>query len=131
MRNLNRDMGKAVNPIKIKSEYERFQYIFPLYRMNILVFDHKMSQLGMATYHSNGERKSDVVNSKLVNLDHFRKVFCTTPSWRKLWPNLEALFKTPYLKDIVNQISNENTDDIDPTNLISKIEIGVLALLWC
>jgi len=77
-------MPNEVDPIEIKDMYSGFKYFFPLYRTHINTFDVKLNALTLKGDHS----------SELISISDIREAFCTSPAWRLLWPNLEALLQS-------------------------------------
>ena len=62
-----------------------------------------------------------------------KKIFVNTPAWKELWHNVEALLKFPVFKEIT-LIEHQKGSDIPKDELINyttKLEIGILGLLWC
>lgn len=57
-----------------------------------------------------------------------------TPAWRESWWNVEKLLKTPEFK-VITVTERGAIKDIVPQeeliNYTTKIEVGILALLWC
>ena len=74
---------------KIDDRVQQFKYLFPFYRMDIGTLDHKLFELMKG-----GPSVFTIKDSA------FQEVFCTTPAWKALWPNLEMLLKMPELKDV-------------------------------
>jgi len=65
--------------------------LFPFYRMNISVFDQKMSKI-----------KGIKANSKdtdIISIQDMQREF-STPAWKDGWSNVDKLMKTPEFKVI-------------------------------
>lgn len=65
----------------------KFKYLFPFYRMDTMALDHILF---------NKMKGGPSIFATSYIQDHC----CTTPAWKKLWPNLTLLLKMPELKDI-------------------------------
>ena len=61
--------------------------------MSIETLDYKLDQI----YSSHTSKTKD---TDLVHLDEVKRIFATTPAWKRLWPNVEVLLKLPVFKEI-------------------------------
>lgn len=77
----------------IRDPTKKFKYLFPFYRMNIETLDYKLDQVYF-------KANSSVKDTELIHLKEVKKIFCTTPAWKRLWPNVEVLLKLPVFKEI-------------------------------
>ena len=79
------------------------------------------------------KRSASSKDTDLVHLDDVKKVFMTTPAWRKLWVNVECLFKLPVFKEItlLEHKKGSSIELSECMNYTTKLEIGILGLLWC
>ena len=76
----------------ISDPTKKFKYLFPFYRMSIQTLEYKLDKM-----HKLSARTKD---TDLVHLNEVKKIFCTTPAWKTLWPNVEVLLKLPVFKEI-------------------------------
>ena len=67
------DLNNRQDLNKVLDEYERFKYLFPFYRMNINVFDQKMSKITGI--------KACSKETEIISLDDFAKEFKKTDAW--------------------------------------------------
>ena len=60
--------------------------------------------------------------------------FYSLNTWQKQWNKVEKLLRTPEFKSVVVNELNSIRMIVaynDLINYISKLELGILALLWC
>ena len=93
---LSYDLPNFVDPNEIDDTHERFKYMFPFYRMDIMMLDVKLNALALS------DLPSHVKDTGYLSLDHIMQGFCTSPAWVDQWPNLEALLTTSAFKEFVN-----------------------------
>ena len=96
---LDVDWPNYVEPKNVKDSHERFQYMFPLYRMDIQIFDIKLNVLLQSEpvkAHAGGV-------TSLITIASIKKAFCTTQAWREQWENVEALLRTHTFKEFVKK----------------------------
>ena len=75
---LDVDWPNYVDPKSVKDSHERFQYMFPLYRMDIQIFDIKLNVLLQC---EPVKAHSGAVTS-LITIASIKKTFCTSQAWR-------------------------------------------------
>ena len=126
--NLNNDLQnhKSIEFVQqIPNEVDRFKYLFPFYRTNISVFEYKLNELIQS------QLESKHYDTEIVTCLDLEKEFATTPSWKDLWPKVENLIRTPEFKEIayLDRIEQDTTENL--INITSKLEFGVMGLLWC
>lgn len=95
--------------------------------MNIQVFDQKLSKIKGI--------KATSKDTEIILIDDLKKEF-NTPAWKESWSNVDKLLKTPEFKVITvterrvllikSQVPQEKL-----INYTTKLEVGILALLWC
>ena len=116
---------------QIEDELERFKYMFPFYKMNLAVFQRKLERVrGMPSQYKRTE---------IVRIEDLKKEFTSATdkeaeSWKGLWSNVEMLLKTSEFKVVTLADKDALKDNIPFDQLInftSKLEISILALLWC
>ena len=68
-----------------------------------------------------------------LSIDHIKQGFCTSPAWKDLWQNLEALLKTSGFKEFVNDgcFKEHVTDPAEQVKFTTQLELGILGILWC
>ena len=86
------DLPNYVDPKEIDDTHERFKYMFPFYRMDIMMLDVKLNALALSDLPTHSR------DTGYLSLDHIKQGFCTSPAWEELWPNLESLLKTSAFK---------------------------------
>ena len=68
-------------------------------------------------------------------MDAFENMFCTTPAWKLLWPNLKMLLRRPIFKDIMNDVVSHTKFhylyESELENFVPKLSITILGLLMC
>jgi hypothetical protein len=67
----------------------------------------------------------------MITIEQFKEVFGKTAAWIELWPNVEKLLKLPEFKFQVCKEDKALEGKDERINYISKIEVGILACLWC
>lgn len=120
------DLDNEKDVHSLQDPIERFQYLFPFYRMNINVFHAKLNLVSGIVAHSK--------DTEIISLDSMKAVFCVTPAWTAGWRNVERLLRTPEFKAITIKEKNAIKNKVQHEELInhvSKLEIGILAILWC
>lgn len=119
------DLNNQINPEMIQDEHQRFKYLFPFYRMDIQVFQQKMEKIqGIQT-------KS--FDTQIITLEQLKTEF-GSEAWREMWTNVDKLLKVPEFKVVAVKDLQVIQNFIPWENLInctSKLEIGILALIWC
>jgi len=84
------DLDNEKDVHSLQDPIERFQYLFPFYRMNINVFHAKLNLVSGIAAHSK--------DTEIISLDSMKEIFCVTPAWTAGWRNVERLLKTPEFK---------------------------------
>lgn len=87
----NVDLDNKMDTDSVLDEQERFKYMFPFYRMNIRVFEQKLSKIKGI--------KASSKDTEIIAIDDIKKEF-SSPAWRESWHNVEKLLKTPEFKVI-------------------------------
>ncbi len=74
------------------------------------------------------------MQTEFVSISNLKSTLCTSPAWREDWPKVAYLLRLPEFKELVYE-EKENLDGkINKNHLceyVSKLELSVLALLWC
>ena len=83
------DLNNKMELDSILDEQERFKYLFPFYRMNIKVFDSKLSKIKGI--------KASSKDTEIILIDDIQKEF-NSQAWKESWSNVEKLLKTPEFK---------------------------------
>ena len=118
------DNKKDLN--KILDKNEKFKYLFPFYRMDIDIFELKLLQIGGV--------QSGEYQTEFVRISDLKQAFCGTPAWQEDWSKVEALLRLPEFKLLMNEEKENLRGKIgygQEVEYLSKLELGVLALLWC
>lgn len=119
------DLNNKMDLDSVIDEQERFKYLFPFYRMDIKVFDQKLSKIRGI--------KASSKDTEIILIDDIQKEFNST-AWKESWQNVEKLLKTPEFK-VITVTERKAIKSIVPQdkliNYTTKLEIGILALLWC
>lgn len=123
--NQNVDLDNKIDMDSVLDEQERFKYLFPFYRMNISVFDQKLAKIKGI--------KASSKDTDIILIDDIKKEFNTT-AWKESWSNVDKLFKTPEFK-VITVTERRAIKGVVPQekliNYTTKLEVGILALLWC
>jgi len=93
---LSYDLPNCIDPNEIEDPHERFKYMFPFYRMDVMMLDVKLNALALSDLPTHSR------DTGYLSIDHIKQGFCTSPAWKDLWQNLEALLKTSGFKEFVN-----------------------------
>lgn len=119
------DLNNKMDLDSVLDEQERFKYLFPFYRMNINVFDSKLNKIKGI--------KASSKDTEIILIDDIQKEF-NSPAWKDSWQNVEKLLKTPEFK-VITVTERKAIKSLVPQdkliNYTTKLEIGILALLWC
>ena len=70
------DLSNKMDLDSILDEQERFKYLFPFYRMNIKVFDSKLSKIKGI--------KASSKDTEIILIDDIQKEF-NSPAWKESW----------------------------------------------
>ena len=100
--------------------------MFPFYRMDIEIFQLKLRTMGGI--------KSSKMQTEFVCISDLKSTFCTSPAWKEDWPKVAMLLRSPEFKCLVFDEKENLNHKIGRNQLceyVSKLEISVLALLWC
>lgn len=93
--------------------------------MDIKVFDQKISKIRGI--------KASSKDTEIILIDDIEREFNST-AWKESWQNVEKLLKTPEFK-VITVTERKAIKSIVPQdkliNYTTKLEIGILALLWC
>lgn len=119
------DLDNKMDIESVLDEQERFKFLFPFYRMNIGVFEQKMAKIKGI--------KASSKDTEILLIDDIKKEF-NTPAWKESWSNVDKLLKTPEFK-VITVTERRAIKGLVPQekliNYTTKLEIGILALLWC
>ena len=123
---MNVDLDNKKDISRVLDKNEKFKYLFPFYRMDIDIFELKLRQMGGI--------KSNSMETEFVLIGDLKQKFCTSPAWREDWPMVAALLRLPEFK----QLQYEEKEDLSTkitssmqSEYVSKLELGIIALLWC
>ena len=80
--------------------------------------------------------KSQKMQTEFVSISDLKATLCTSPAWKEEWPKVAYLLRSSEFKGLVfdekeiliNKIGDGKNQLCE---YVSKMEISVLALLWC
>ena len=123
--------GKYIDPKSVVDPLVAFKYNFPFYRMDIGIF----SDILIKMRH---DRPLISKDTHFISITELKQYFFMIDSWKEKWSNIERLLKAPALKEMVCTYHTKNQFQIDmevPDDqklyYTTKLELGVIALLWC